>query len=267
MRREGFERGECIPSNLWSFFSPSSLQSSLSHTHIQTTWIWEGLIITPQCLSVCAHTRLHVCAANVFFFLYFFVFVLWVQCLLVCACVCLHCWMQISESPKQNAFQIPSPLRSALPLPECSAARHTGKECGQCVVVGDWLCYWPTIYSLTSCFPLCLSPLSLDHRFVCLSRRIVVYVNTSPCPSVHLSPSSTGFVLVIVASLLRQIHKLCIFLWALFSITVVTATLLNEHQSRRKYKQSTRWAVFGWCCTVSPTPFNMNNELQCSLVP
>ncbi|KAK2920363.1 hypothetical protein Q8A73_002567 [Channa argus] len=30
-----------------------------------------------------------------------------------------------SEPPKQNAFQIPSPLRSALPLPECSAARQT----------------------------------------------------------------------------------------------------------------------------------------------
>lgn len=97
--------------------------------------------------------------------------------------------MQISESPMQNAFQIPSPLRSALPLPECSAARQTGKEYGQCVVVGDWLCYWPTIYSLTSCFPLCLSPPSLQERFVCLSLRIVVYVNMSPPPP---SPSITS---------------------------------------------------------------------------
>ena len=116
----------------------------------------------------------------------------WV-CLLVCVFVCLHCWMQISESPMQNAFQIPSPLRSALPLPECSAARQTGKEYGQCVVVGDWLCYWPTIYSLTSCFPLCLSPLCLDERFVCLSLRIVAYVNMSARPSVHLSTALVFF--------------------------------------------------------------------------
>lgn len=121
----------------------------------------------------------------------------------------------------QNAFQIPSPLRSALPLPECSAARQTGKEYGQRVVVGDWLCYWPTIYSLTSCFPLCLSPLCLHERFVCLSLRTVVRVNMSARPSVHLSPgpafswdfpflpclSVSSFVLVILASLLRHIHK------------------------------------------------------------
>lgn len=157
--------------------------------------------------------------------------------------VCLCCWMQISESPMQNAFQIPSPLRSALPLPECSAARQTGKEYGQCVVVGDWLCYWPTIYSLTSCFPLCLSPPSLQERFVCLSLRIVVYVNMSPPPPlpvhhivrlllwsfschlslVFLSPSFCAECIFI---------SLWIFFWALCFVTGVTAALSRSCWTR-----------------------------------
>lgn len=138
-----------------------------------------------------------VCAflQTVFFFFVLFFCHAHVLCHSVCWCmfVCLHCWMQISELPMQNAFQIPSLLRSALPLPECSAARQTGKEYGQCVVVGDWLCYWPTIYSLTSCLPLCLSPLAHDERFVCLSLRIVVYVNMSACLSVYLLTCSGLF--------------------------------------------------------------------------
>lgn len=168
--------------------------------------------------------------------------------------------MQISESPKQNAFQIPLPLRSALPLPECSTARQTGKEYGQCVVVGDWLCYWPTIYSLTSCFTLCLSPLSLDERFVCLSLRIVVYVNMSACPAVHLSlfhvtlwplplfPSSLlSFRLQLCISNLRfsaeaYSHTLHFPLSSVFhhSCQSYSVTqLLDSYSSRRKYKKLT----------------------------
>lgn len=167
--------------------------------------------------------------------------------------------MQISESPMQNAFQILSPLRSALPLPECSAARQTGKEYGHCVVVGDWLCYWPTIYSLTSCFPLCLSPLSLHERSVCLSPRIVVYVNMSARPSVHLPPgllrvtlslllsssplprlSVSSFVLVIVAPPLRHIHKpLRIPLSSLLHCwchSCSVTRLLDSHPRGRNYR-------------------------------
>ena len=97
-----------------------------------------------------------------------------------CLCVSAVECKSVSR-PCRTPFK--SHRRSALPLPECSAARQTGKEYGQCVVVGDWLCYWPTIYSLTSCFPLCLSPPSLQERFVCLSLRIVVYVNMSAPPA------------------------------------------------------------------------------------
>lgn len=102
-----------------------------------------------------------------------------------------------------HAERFPNPIAALLcpstPRMQCSKA--TGKEYGQRVVVGDWLCYWPTIYSLTSCFPLCLSLLSLNECFflaVATHCRVCKYV---PCLSV---PSSE---LVILASLARHIHK------------------------------------------------------------
>lgn len=87
-----------------------------------------------------------------------------------------------------------SPHCSALPLPECRTVRPTGKEYGQRVVVGDWLCYWHTIYSLTSCFPLSIMTVSQWVTTHCSACKYV------PCLSV---PSSE---LVILASLARHTH-------------------------------------------------------------
>ena len=196
-KKSGEERGfgECIP--------PIPLNPHLLSTHLFShisthTRIWMGFVISPQYPRMLnANTWLHVWR---FFCSFLQCACALSLCLLVYVCLC--CWMQISESPKQNAFQIPSPLRSALPLPECSAARQAGMEYGQCVVVGDWLCYWPTIYSLTSCFPLCLSSQPLKERFACLSLRCVVYVNVTAYPSVHLCSS--------------LVFSCCLYPWAFF---------------------------------------------------
>lgn len=92
-------------------------------------------------------------------------------------CICVSSLLNANQwiaQAERLSNPIAAPLCPSTTGMQCSKAGSM--EYGQCVVVGDWLCYWPTIYPLTSCFPLCLSSHSLKVRLFCY---YFLYVNLS----------------------------------------------------------------------------------------